>query len=148
MRKIYLDACALNRLTDDQSQLRIRNEAEAVQAIFHGIQQGQVFWVASVVLKSEIKRNPDRDKRQDALALLSFAQEILTVSPAIIERAETLEALGFGAFDALHLACAEDAHVDVLLTTDDRFLRQVARGLGKPRVAVANPIKWLKVALP
>jgi hypothetical protein len=29
-----------------------------------------------------------------------------------------LEALGYGAFDALHLACAEQGLVDVLLTTD------------------------------
>jgi len=27
--KIYLDGCCLNRLTDDQTQLRIRQEADA-----------------------------------------------------------------------------------------------------------------------
>ena len=31
--RVYLDACALNRLSDDQSQPRIRAESEAVQQI-------------------------------------------------------------------------------------------------------------------
>jgi hypothetical protein len=55
-----------------------------------------------------------------------------------------LEALGYGAFDALHLACAEQATVDVLLTTDDRFIKQVARRLGKPTIRVLNPVNWMQ----
>jgi predicted nucleic acid-binding protein len=47
-----------------------------------------------------------------------------------------LEALGYGALDALHLASAEQALVDVLLTTDDRFIRQAERRLGKPTIRV------------
>jgi hypothetical protein len=31
--RLYLDACCLNRLTDDQSQSRVRNEAETVERI-------------------------------------------------------------------------------------------------------------------
>jgi predicted nucleic acid-binding protein len=55
-----------------------------------------------------------------------------------------LEALGYGAFDALHLACAEQATVDVLLTTDDHFIKQVARRLGKPTIRVLNPVNWMQ----
>jgi predicted nucleic acid-binding protein len=55
-----------------------------------------------------------------------------------------LEALGYGAFDALHLACAEQAAVDVLLTTDDRFIKQVGRRLGKPTIRVLNPVNWVQ----
>jgi predicted nucleic acid-binding protein len=148
MRKIYLDACALNRLTDDQSQARIRAEADAVQEIFRMVRDGQVQWVASIVLESEMKGNPDQGRRLDALSLLCLASNLLTPNGNSIERAETLEAIGYGAFDALHLACAEQAQADVLVTTDDRLLRQAARAIGKPMITVQNPIDWLKVAIP
>jgi predicted nucleic acid-binding protein len=58
-------------------------------------------------------------------------------------RALQLEALGFGAVDALHLACAESTKADVLLTTDDGLLRLAARFAGQLRVRVANPVTWL-----
>jgi len=49
---------------------------------------------------------------------------------------------GYGVFDALHLACLEAARVDVMLTTDDSFVRKASRGDGRPRVAVRNPLSW------
>jgi predicted nucleic acid-binding protein len=52
--------------------------------------------------------------------------------------------LGYGAFDALQFACAEQAAVDVLLTTDDRFIKQVGRRLGKPTIRVLNPVNWVQ----
>jgi predicted nucleic acid-binding protein len=144
MQRIYLDACALNRLTDDQAQARIRSEAEAIQEIFRMVWDGRLRWVASIVLRSEIRRNPDLERRQDVLSLLSFASEQVTPNRNTMERAETLQSIGYGAFDALHLACSEQAAADVLVTTDDRFLRQAARGLGGPQIAVRNPIDWLQ----
>jgi hypothetical protein len=45
--KIYLDACALNRLTDDQSQSRIHTEAEAVERVLHLVRKGEAEWKAS-----------------------------------------------------------------------------------------------------
>jgi hypothetical protein len=32
--KIYFDACSLSRLTDDQMEPRIREEAEAVERVY------------------------------------------------------------------------------------------------------------------
>jgi predicted nucleic acid-binding protein len=142
--KIYLDACALNRLTDDQSQSRIRTEAEAVERVLHLVRKGEAEWKASTVLEAEIRRNPNGEGRNDALALLSFAGELLRPHQVSIERARALEAIGYGAFDALHLACAEQAAIDVLLTTDDRFIKQAGRRLGKPAIRVLNPVNWLQ----
>lgn len=144
MAKIYLDVCALNRLTDDQSQPRIRSEAEAVEKVLYLAGKGEAEWVASIVLEAEIGRNPDQERRNDALKLISLAGEPLRPHSVSIERARALEALGYGAFDALHLACAEQALVDAFLTTDDRLIRQVGRGLGKPTVRVLNPVKWIQ----
>ncbi|MGO9258412.1 MAG: hypothetical protein ACLQU1_19160 [Bryobacteraceae bacterium] len=61
--RLYLDACCLNRLTDDQGQARIRNEAEAVEAILRAVREGKATWVSSTALEIEIGRNPDRDRR-------------------------------------------------------------------------------------
>lgn len=38
--RIYLDACCLSRLTDDQSQSKIRGEAEAVAQALAGVRRG------------------------------------------------------------------------------------------------------------
>ena len=40
--RVYLDACCLNRLTDDQSQARIRDEAAAVENILRLVRDGEV----------------------------------------------------------------------------------------------------------
>jgi hypothetical protein len=63
-------------------------------------------------------------------------------------RAKNPQAAGYGAFDALHLACAEAAQVDVPLTTDDGFLRKASRRDGSPRVLVRNPVCWSERNLP
>ena len=41
--------------------------------------------------------------------------------------------LGFQAFDALHIACAERAGAEVLLTTDDRFRKHAPAVYGTVR---------------
>jgi hypothetical protein len=53
-----------------------------------------------------------------------------------------LQTLGFQAFDALHIACAEFADVDALLTTDDRLLRKAIKYQTNLNVEVANPVTW------
>ena len=55
-----------------------------------------------------------------------------------------LEKLGFAAFDALHLACAESGRTDVFLTTDDKLLKRTTRFVEQLHVRVANPLKWLQ----
>ncbi len=76
MAKIYLDACALNRLTDDQSQSRIQTEAEAVERVLHLVWSGEAEWGASIVLEAEIRRNPNGAARNDALKSISLAGEL------------------------------------------------------------------------
>ena len=139
---IYLDACCLNRLTDDQSQHRIRVEAEAVELILNKIRTGKVRWISSEALSDEINRNPQLERRLQNAALLNLATETIEVDSQIAERARNLRAVGYGAFDALHIACAESARVDVLLTTDDAFIRKASRGDGRPGVRIDNPLSW------
>ena len=56
------------------------------------------------------------------------ATETAGLNDHIVDRAKQLQAAGYGPFDALHVACAEAGRADILLTTDDGFLRKVLRG--------------------
>jgi predicted nucleic acid-binding protein len=140
--RLYLDACCLNRLTDDQSQARVRNEAEAVEGILHLVREGRATWVSSTALEIEISRNPDAERRQDVAALLTFSYEVVVPRSRAAERAAFLQKLGFGTFDALHLASAEQGQADVFLTTDDGLLRRAARYSNELRIRVQNPVSW------
>ena len=144
MTSVYLDACAINRITDDQAQPRIQAEAAAVLEILRQISAGLIRWSVSEVLAAELLRNPDRIKLEEALGWLKRAGARTPLNVSIRTRAARLISLGYGAVDALHLACAEHAGVEVLITTDDRLIRRAQRGVGNPAVRVINPVDWLK----
>jgi predicted nucleic acid-binding protein len=146
--RIYLDACALLRLFDRSNQARVLAESQAVEEFLALAVQGKLRWVISEALAAEIANNPDPAMRTEVLQLLSLSAESILLSDSAFQRAEALERLGYGAFDALHLAGAEQAKVDSLLTTDDRFIRRVRRGLGNPVIPVENPVKWRREFAP
>jgi hypothetical protein len=134
----------LSRLTDDQSQPRIRQEAEAIERLLADVRHGSVQLVSSEALEDEVRRNPSSERRAEAQALLSGAEIRMEVDEGIARRAQLLVGLGYGLFDALHIAAAEAANVDVMLTTDERLLKRTTRKLGNPRIPVQNPVSWVK----
>jgi predicted nucleic acid-binding protein len=134
----------LNRLTDDQSQARVRDEAEAVEGILRLVHEGQATWVSSTALEIETSRNPDAERRHDVASLLAFSNEVVVPEPRSAARAAFLRKLGFGTFDALHLASAEQGRADVFLTTDDALLRRATRHANELRIRVQNPVSWYK----
>jgi len=140
--RIYLDACCLSRLTDEQSQLRVRAEADAIEKILRMVRNGAATWVSSTILNIEVSRNPDSARRREAEALLSFANEVVAPSRASADRARHIEELGIRAFDALHLASAEQGNAEIFLTTDDDLRRRSRRSAGRLRVRVENPVSW------
>lgn len=142
--KIYLDVCCLNRPFDDQRQDRIRLEAESVVLILSHIQAGDWQWISSEAMDFEIEQAPDSERKERVQLLLAQAERTILVEQAQEIRVHQLEALGFHAFDALHLACAESGKVDVFLTTDDRLLRLAVRQANQLRMKVQNPLTWLR----
>lgn len=141
---VYFDTCALNRLGDDQSQVRIRTEAQAVERMLHLAATGKIRWLASTALHLELSRNPDPIKRADSLSLLPLAADLVSTSPSTFQRARTLQSEGFGVFDALHLAICEENQIDALITVDDRFLRRASVRSRNTRPDVVNPVDWLQ----
>jgi predicted nucleic acid-binding protein len=142
--KIYLDVCCLNRPFDDQSQARIRLEAEAVLMVLARCETGDWEWLGSEVIGFEIKQTPDLERRRRVKVLALHSYHSVAVGQKEVERAQELESWGVSAFDALHLACAESGGADVFLTTDDHLLRKAAAYAGQLRCRVENPLTWLR----
>jgi predicted nucleic acid-binding protein len=142
--KLYLDVCCLNRPFDDQSQQRIRVETEAIGIVLDLCVHGPHRWLISDALEDEVLRNPDPEPRAKVLDTLQLAQARLTANKRTFQlagryqREQTLAAM-----DALHLALAELGGCDILLTTDDDFVRRADRLRPRLHVRVKNPVTWL-----
>ena len=147
MRKVYLDVCCLNRPFDDQQQDRVHLEAEAVLLILKRCEAGEWQWISSAVVSYEVDNIPNHERRNRIKEILRGAREVQPLSDTAVERGEELKGLGLKTYDALHVACAEQASVAVLLTTDDRLVRTVARNADKLKISVKNPLTWLQEVL-
>ena len=137
MMNVYLDNCCMNRPFDDQTDRRIRFESEAVKVILSLCEQRR--WHNTS--RFEIDQIPDEDRRRKLQLLSGQTDDVVTIDKAISVRAKEFEEKGIQAFDALHLACAEDG-ADVFLTVDDNLLEQ-ALGIDDLKIPVSNPVLWL-----
>ena len=141
---LYLDSCCLNRPFDDQSQDRIRLEAESIVLILRHVKNGQLQWLSSDVVNYEIDQMTDLAKKREVKLLTKYASKIIEHGAKEVACGVELESLGFKPFDALHLACAEINGVDIFLTTDDKVLKMAQRFSTKIRIQVKNPLEWIK----
>jgi len=137
---LYLDSCCLNRPFDDLSQIRVRLEAEAVEWILEESRSSRFTIVTSDYLSLELSRNPDSGKRAGSLAMIRYAGIHVTVCESVARRAVEFESIRIRGFDALHIAAAESAGCDYLVTTDDVLLKKSNRHSSQLMVSVINPI--------
>ncbi|MBW4606048.1 MAG: PIN domain-containing protein [Hassallia sp. WJT32-NPBG1] len=141
---IYLDVCCLNRPFDDQTEERIRLEAEAVMLILNRCQNTQWQILGSEVIDDELEQTPAGERKRQMMLWASLAITRISITEQVKSRGRQLAGLGFKAYDASHIACAEVANADVFLTTDDRMLRLAARHSGMLQVRVENPLRWVQ----
>jgi len=127
LRRVYLDVCALNRPLDDQNQMRVRLESDAVLLILSHARAPTLCMMVSPVHAAEVAANPDLAKREHIQLLLKDVgvEAVVDMMQARV-RAEQLHELGLGVADAAHVAFAELAGCD-FVTVDDRLLRQLQR---------------------
>jgi len=144
MIKLYLDVSCLNRPFDDQHQARIRIESTAVTLIFERMDAGVWRQVSSEMAIIEIDAIPDADRRNRVRMLLPESESIMKLKKATFDRAKELELLGFKPADAVHVAAAERAKADLLLSCDDRLCRLAKRRQNELQVRIMNPVDWLK----
>lgn len=126
-KQVYLDVCTLCRPFDDQQQMRIRLETNAVELILAHIRQRDLILIASPVHRMEIEAIPDAEERNHLHLLLQQQGQALDISLASArEKAEQWIKQGMGVADAAHLAFAVEAEAD-FVTVDDRLLKLCAR---------------------
>lgn len=122
--RIYLDCCCLQRPFDDQTQPRIRVETEAVLAILSAIQSKDMSLLSSEALEYEISKIPDKERRDEAISLLSLSTECLVITEETEALIESFEKIGIGSMDSVHLAIASSSNADLFVTCDDKLFRK------------------------
>ena len=143
--KIYLDMSCLNRPFDDQTRLRIRLESETIIFILQNFNLPQWEWISSEILQLEIELIPVIEMREHLLLIASHAHRVVRLQQKEVKRAQQLQRIGFNAFDALHLACAESGNADIFLTSDQELLEQATQISDKLNISVVNPLWLLEV---
>lgn len=138
---IYLDNCCYNRPFDDQTQERIHLESEAILTILQRRQAGIFKIVGSSILELEMERMHDATKKQKVKELYKVADLHINYTENIKKRSKEIMKLSkIRTFDSLHIAAAEEAKADVMLTTDDKLERMAERL--ELKVRVMNPLKF------
>jgi len=138
--RVYLDVCALNRPLDDQNQMRIRLEADAVQLILSYVRSRDLVLVISPAHHVEIAANPDPARRQHIESLIAEIGSDADLDLGQAQRrAVSLLNKGLKPADAAHAALAEEAGCD-FITVDDRLLRQLQRAA--MTVWCGNPVAY------
>lgn len=138
---VYLDNCCYNRPFDDQTQERIHLESEVILTILQRGQVGIYTIVGSDILELEMDRMRDPMKKQKVKELDRAAKVIVNYTERMKERSqEIMKKSGIRTFDSLHIAAAENAKADIMLTIDDK-LEKMAERL-ELKVRVMNPLKF------
>jgi predicted nucleic acid-binding protein len=97
--------------------------------------------LGSDILKYEIMKTPDTNKRNNALNLYSINKEIISLNDEIQNRAlELQDNYRLKSLDSLHYASAEYRKADILLTVDKSFIL-VAKEI-PASIRIENPINW------
>jgi predicted nucleic acid-binding protein len=136
-----MDMCCYNRPFDDLSQDRVYLETEAVLSIMKRCETDEWILASSSIIDIELSRQKDLDKLKKTQSLCNAARKHLLLTAEAEEKAKFYQQHGMKRFDSFHLAVAEANKVDVLLTTDDRFIKTANRlNIG---IKVSNPLLWL-----
>lgn len=140
--RVYLDNCIFNRPFDDQSQPRIEKETEAVVKILGRIKEGVLELIWSSTIDHENDNNPIIERRELVAQWRSAASVEVFATEKVRELSEKLIGLGFGAFDAVHIASAIHASADYFVTTDDGVLKRADRIAD---LRIVDPVKLISV---
>lgn len=140
--KIYLDNCCYNRILDDRSNSQIYYERNSVMLILELIEKEAVELVGSEMLVKEMNDLSDSYKKSVLQMMYGLCSEEIRVNSAILDRAEEIRHCSNIKYkDSIHLACAEVAKADALLTTDKKFINNGNRI--KINTRIMNPNQWL-----
>jgi predicted nucleic acid-binding protein len=129
----------LKRPFDDQTQPRIRLEADAVLELLAAPPERLTF-VHAAAQDLENAQNPIAWRAARVADWLATVPRAETKAEDLARRTQELMTVGLRNFDAFHVACAEFANADVFATTDDRLLDFGKRHAGLLGVRVIDVV--------
>jgi len=138
--KLYLDNCCFNRPFDDQSQLTVRLETEAVLFIQHKIKEAKADLAWSSILDFEIKKSPFESRRDAINEFRKFAFTIVEVTSPMQQEASVFQSRGLAIVDSLHLVCAISAGCEYFITVDKGILKKPVS-----KIITINPISFVNL---
>jgi len=145
--KIYIDTCCYGRPFDNQAKPNTKAETEAILAAVELCKLAKVVVVGSPALTDEITDIPDDNNgtvgtREKVRGFYdNTVTDYIPLAADIVLRARDFIKQGMKKYDSYHLAFAEAARVDFLVTTDKKFIGRAPRFGAK--ISVVNPIIFL-----
>lgn len=140
--RVYFDICAIQRPLDDDSQLRVRLEAEAVVALIELCEAGQLELVSSAAHEIENRQNPFPERQAHASEVLALTQYRVPSGPEVVELTAAFVRSGLKRLDAFHLAAAVASDATFFCTTDDHLLKR-GKSLNTGSTSVVSPLELI-----
>jgi hypothetical protein len=138
MLKIYLDNCSLNRPFDDQNQMKIYLETEAIYSVFSGIRSGRYSLSWSFMLDYEISASTYNQKKNSIIKWKEVARDFCKPVESVLSKGKEIERLGMRRKDSLHLASAIEMQCNYFITTDKQIFNKTISGIN-----TINPIQFV-----
>lgn len=140
--RVYFDICAIQRPLDDDSQLRVRLEAEAVVALIELCQTGRLELISSAAHEIENRQNPFPERQAYTSEVLSLTRYRVPSDSRVVELAATYIQAGLKRLDGFHLAAAVTADAAFFCTTDDHLLQR-GKSLNTGLTSVVSPLELI-----
>lgn len=138
--RIYLDNSFLNRPFDDPDIGTNKLEGEVLSLIIKLSQKKKLNIVSSSVIEYENSLNKLPERKLFVKEILKNAKNYQNADEDIRVRAEHLvEKVKIAPVDALHLASAEQAKVDIFITCDYNLIKRY-----KGNMKVINPLEFIQ----
>lgn len=129
-------------MLDDRSYSQIYYERNSIMLILELAEKSEIQLIGSEMLIREMNDTADVYKRFVLQMVYTLCSLEVRVDAEILDRAEEIRhSSNIKYKDSIHLACAEAAKADVLLTTDRKFMNNCKRI--KTYTKVMNPNQWL-----
>jgi predicted nucleic acid-binding protein len=122
-------------------------ESEAIITIIKHLENREWTWISSSVVLFEVNQILNSDRKQRIIRLCDKATTVIKLNEEIYLSSEQIKELGFKSYDALHLACAKYAKVEVFLSTDDKLVKKAHKNQAMLQMKVDNPLNWLQEVL-
>ena len=138
--KIYFDNCCYNRPFDDLTKGNNDIEAKAIENLIIKSTNKEVVIYTSSAVDYEMSKIPIGSKKtyiEDVYTSLRL--EYIDFSADIKSRADDLQKQNVHKLDAYHIAYAEKANVDYLLTTDKQMRNSGRKS--DTKIEIINPLE-------